>query len=329
MQQLEQNQDNRFTMMFNKIKASKESTIFLILLLFIVFVALNSPVFLSVNNIRTTAMGLSTNGLVAIGVTIALIGGCFDLSVGAHLGLSAVITVVLSLRGLNPWLASLVAFIISLFIGSITGVLVGRFRLNGFITTFAVSQIARGVVLVLTKGYSLGLPTRNSTFQNFGNSRLFGIPVIVILFVVVAVIAHFLVKRSSLLRKVFYVGSNESAAILSGINSSKVKIGLYTLTASLGALAGILTVARFGVATATNGEGVEMLCLSAAVIGGTSLAGGQGTILGTVLGIVLLSIINNALVLFRISVYWQSLIAGAILLVAILIDFFSKRNNGD
>ena len=126
--------------------------------------------------------------------------------------------------------------------------------------------------------------------------------------------------------KVFYIGSNEKAAILSGINTQKVKIVVYVLTAGLAAFAGILTASRFGVATSNTGDGTEMIVISAAVIGGASLSGGKGTVLGSVLGVIMLNIINNALVLFNVSVHWQSLISGVILIVAILIDQLSQKN---
>ena len=310
----------------SKIKSMKELTILSIIIVFVIVISVKSPVFLSADNIVTTAMGLSTTSIVGIGVTIALIGGCFDLSVGSVMGLASVLTVLFAQKGMNIWLSVLLSFLICGAIGTLSGVLVGKFNLNGFITTFAISQMARGLVSVLTEGFSITLPAGNESFRVLGTGDLFGIlPVMIVIFLAMAVIADFCVRKTASIRKVFYVGSSEKAAILSGINSGNVKIFLYIGTASMSAIVGILSVSRFGVATANNGNGVDMMVLSAAVIGGTSLGGGKGTILGTTLGIVMLSIMNNALVLFNISVNWQNFVSGAILLIAIIIDYISNR----
>lgn len=309
-----------------KIQSMKELTILSIIVVFVIIISVKSPVFLTADNIVTTAMGLSTTSIVGIGVTIALIGGCFDLSVGSIMGLSSVLTVLLTQKGMNVWLAVLVSFLICIGIGTISGILVGKFNLNGFITTFAVQQMARGLVFVLTEGFSITLPAGSESFRALGTGKLFGVfPVMILIFLVMAVFADLCVRKTSIIKKVFYVGSSEKAAVLSGINAGNVKVFLYIGTAAMSAIAGILSVARFGVATANNGNGVDMMVLSAAVIGGTSLGGGKGTILGTVLGIVMLSIMNNALVLFNISVNWQNFVSGAILLIAIMVDYASNK----
>lgn len=314
--------------LFHRLKNFKEFTITVIIIILVIGIAVNSPIFLSGANIRTTAIGLSCYGIVAIGMTIALISGGFDLSVGSVMGLSAVLTVMLANEGVNVWLAGLAAMVVCLLIGGLNGVLIGKCGLNAFITTLGIQQIARGAVFVMTKGGSMRFRPGGDidVFQVIGKGSLFGIPIIVIIFLVLAIVGDFLVKRTSAAMKVFYIGSNEKAAILSGINTKRVKIVVYILTAGLSAFAGVLTAARFGVATSNTGSGTEMIVISAAVIGGASLSGGKGTILGAVLGVVMLNIINNALVLFNVSVYWQSFISGVILICAILIDQISNRD---
>jgi len=260
-------------------------------------------------------------------MTIALISGGFDLSVGSIMGLSAVLTVVFTSNGINVWLASLAAVVICSGVGAVNGFLIGKVGLNAFITTLGVQQITRGAVFVLTQGSSIGLPGDSgvAAFKKIGQDSIAGIPIIVMIFIVMVIIGDFLVKKSSAAMKVFYIGSNEKATILSGINTKLVKTNVYILTAFLSAIAGILTASRFGVATSNTGEGVEMTVISAAVIGGASLSGGKGTILGTVLGVIMLSIINNALVLFNVDVNWQSLISGVILILAIVVDHISQK----
>lgn len=310
------------------IRGFKESTVILIIVLLCTVISISSPIFFSVDNLKTTAIGLASDGIIGIGMTLSLISGGFDLSVGSVMGLSAVLTALFAGMGINIWLAALLAVAISLIIGLINGILIGKVGLNPFITTLGMMSIARGAVFVLTQGTSLSINNADQSFRFLGSGNLFGIPVIAIIFVVLAILGDFMVRKSSPAMKVFYVGSNEKAAILSGINTGKVKLYVYLFTALMASLAGILSLSRFGVATANMGSGSEMRVISAAVIGGAALAGGEGSVFGTVLGVLLLSIINNALVLFNVSVHWQNLIAGTILILAVTIDLLShKRKN--
>jgi len=317
----------KVNLLLNKVRNFKELSIVIIIMVLVALISIKSPIFLTTSNIRTTAIGLSCNGIIAIGMTIALISGGFDLSVGSIMGLSAVLTVVFTSNGINVWLASLVAVVICSGVGAVNGFLIGKVGLNAFITTLGVQQITRGAVFVLTQGSSIGLPGDSgvAAFKKIGQDSIAGIPIIVMIFIVMVIIGDFLVKKSSAAMKVFYIGSNEKATILSGINTKLVKTNVYILTSFLSAIAGILTASRFGVATSNTGEGVEMTVISAAVIGGASLSGGKGTILGTVLGVIMLSIINNALVLFNVDVNWQSLISGVILILAIVVDHISQK----
>jgi len=310
------------------IRGFKESTVILIIILLCTGISISAPIFLSLDNLKTTAIGLACDGIIGIGMTLSLISGGFDLSVGSVMGLSAVLTALFAGMGINIWLAAFLAVAISLIIGLINGILIGKVGLNPFITTLGMMSIARGGVFVLTQGTSLSINNADQSFRFLGSGNLFGIPVIAIIFIVLAILGDFMVRKSSPAMKVFYVGSNEKAAILSGINTGKVKLYVYLFTALMASLAGILSLSRFGVATANMGSGSEMRVISAAVIGGAALAGGEGSVFGTVLGVLLLSIINNALVLFNVSVHWQNLIAGTILILAVTIDLLShKRKN--
>jgi ribose transport system permease protein len=150
----------------------------------------------------------------------------------------------------------------------------------------------------------------------------------VIIFFALALVMDFAMRRTALLRQVFYTGSSEKAAVLSGIDVSKVKIGVFFLSSLLASLAGILTLARFTVAAPNAGISAEMRAIAACVIGGCSLSGGEGTIMGAVLGVILLGLANNALILLNVSVYWQEFITGVILIVAVLVDFFTHRPSG-
>ena len=312
-----------FVRTFNKLKRIREATIFATIIVFSALISIFAPNFFSIDNFRTTAIGMSSDGIIAIGMTVALVSGGFDLSVGSIMGASSVIAGGLYLAGVNIWLGCLISVVICLMLGFFNGVLIGKVGINGFIVTLGMMQMARGIAYVVTTGSPQSLSSVPAAFGFLGKGNVAGIPFIVLVFIVLAIIGDLLMRNSSPFRKVFYIGSNQKAASLSGVNVSRIKIGVYLLTSLLSSIAGILTLSRFGVATPTAGQGTEMRVISAAVIGGASLNGGEGTILGAVLGIILLNIINNALVLLKVSVYWQQLISGLILIAAVTIDHIS------
>lgn len=305
---------------FRKINKFRESNIILIIILVSVLMTILSPNFLTVNNIKAILMSFATDGIVVIGMTIMLILGGMDLSVGAVMCLSMVVGGKLFLLGVNPWLASLIGILVAAGSGAVIGLFVTRLRLSYFITTLAFMSIARGVSYVITKGTPLSLFSLPKSFKFIGQGSIFGIPFLIILFIVIVIVSDYLVRKSTIIRKVFYTGSNEKAATFSGINVNSIKMFVCILCASLAGIAGIIYMARFGAATASFGTGVEMTAISAAVIGGASLNGGKGTILGAVLGIALLSIITSSLILLNVSVYWQELVKGLILLLAVSLD---------
>ena len=303
----------------------REGTVILIIIAVGVILSFLTPHFLTGDNLRTTAIGFSADGIVAIGMTMALVSGGFDLSVGSILGLTSVSVASMFSLGVNIWPAMLIGLMIALIVGLLNGLLIGKVGINPFITTLATMSIARGAAYVITRGSPISIKDCPDCFRFLGRGDIGGLPFIVLIFFILAILGDLMMRRSAPVRKVFYTGSNEKAAILSGINTTRVKIGVFLLTAFLAGIAGVLSVARFGVATPTQGSSTEMRVISAAVIGGASLSGGEGSILGTVLGVILLNIINNALVLLNISVYWQSLISGVILITAVTIDHVAHQ----
>lgn len=308
-----------------KITGFRETSILLIIIILSIIMTFLTPHFFTAVNILTTAIGLATDGIIVIGMALALISGGFDLSVGSVMALSGVTAGSLFLAGTNIWLAAVVGMLVALLCGVVNGYFIGKVGLNPLITTLAMMGIARGAAFVMTKGSAYSLSGTDKSFTFLGSGSILGLPVLVIIFVLISLVADFLVRKSAPARNVFYTGSNEKGAILSGINTSNVKFTVYILTAALSGIAGILTLARFNVAVPTAGTGAELRVISAAVIGGASLNGGEGTVLGAVLGVILLNLINNALVLLNVSIYWQDLISGIILLIAVTVDFLSHR----
>lgn len=306
------------------IKKFREANLIIIILVVSVLMSFLSPHFLTVKNIQTIMLSFATEGIVVIGMTIMLIVGGIDLSVGAVMSLVMVIAGKLFLGGMNPWLASIIAILIAGCIGGFIGILVTRLGLSHFITTLAVMGIARGACFVVTKGTPLSLFALPKSFKFIGQGTVYGVPFAIILFLVIVIISDYMLRRSTILRKVFYTGSNEKAAVFSGVNVKKIKIGVGVLCSMLTGLAGIIYMARFGAATPGFGSGIEMTAISAAVIGGASLNGGRGTVLGSILGIALLAIITGSMILLDVSVYWQELIKGSILLLAVALDQISQ-----
>ena len=308
-----------------KLLGFRESTLFFILLVVGIIMSFLSPYFLTAGNIKTTILSFAINGIVAIGMSIVLISGGIDLSVGSVMAFTGAITGAIFQVGGNIWIASLIGIIISMLIGSVNMFFITKIGLSPFITTLAMTGIARGVTYVVTKGLPLSLYSMPNNFKFLGSGNIGPIPFVIILFVLLIIVSDFMVRKSTIFRKVFYVGSNSKAAKFSGIRVNRTIAFVYILSSLLAGIAGILQIARFATATPSSSIGVEMQAISACVIGGASLAGGEGSILGSVFGIALLSVISSSLVLLNISVYWQELISGVILLLAVSIDYITHK----
>jgi len=322
-------QSSNLKTILKKIMGFREITLIFIIIVISAILSVLSPNFLTSGNLITTALGLAADGILAIGMTIVLVSGGVDLSVGSVLGLAAVIAGGLYLNfGINPWLGSIIALVFCVLIGLFNGYFISRIGIPPLIVTLAMMGIARGAAYVLTQGSPLSLYGNLKGFEFLGQGKILGMPFFIIFFVVLVFIFDFLMRKSAPFRLVYYVGSNENAARLSGIDVHKVKIGVYILMAVLSGIAGIITLSRFSVAAPTAGTGSELNAISACVIGGASLAGGEGTVLGAILGTILVGIINNGLVLLNVSVYWQNLVSGVILIAAVTIDYLTHQKRG-
>ncbi|WP_292639477.1 ABC transporter permease [Mesorhizobium sp.] len=303
----------------------REAGLIVIILALCIAMSFASPHFLTWGNFRAMLMSFSIEGIVVVGMTVLLIVGGIDLSVGSVVCFSMVVSGALFLAGLDPWTASLVGIGVSALIGAAMGFFVTVIGLNHFITSLAAMVIVRGMCLVVTKGTPLSLFTLPPTFKAIGQGSFNNIPYVILIFVVVVAIFDFLLRRATAFRKVFYTGSNEKAAQFSGIRTNQVKFWVTVLCSTLAGLAGVIYMARFGAATPTFGAGMELNIIAAAVIGGASLNGGSGTIFGAILGMALLSVVTSSLILLDVSVYWQDMIKGCILLAAVSIDHFLHR----
>lgn len=303
----------------------RETGLILIILALFVVMSFASPYFLTWVNIRAMVMVFAVEGIVVVGMTVLLISGGIDLSVGSVTALAMVIAGLLFLNGVDPWTASFIAIGACAGIGAVMGFFVTRIGLHHFIVSLAVMVIARGACLLGTGGRPLGLYTLPPEFKFIGQGTIGPIPVVIITFVVIVVIFDLLLRHTTMFRKVVYTGSNERAAAYSGIRTKRVIFATTTLCSALCGVAGIIYMARFGSAQPTFGVGMELNVIAAAVIGGASLSGGQGSIFGAILGAALLSVISSSLALLDVSVYWQDIIRGSILLAAVTVDLYLTR----
>lgn len=312
------------------IRAFKARETGLIMVITTIFVVMSfaSEYFMTAENILSMVKSFSIEAIVVIGMTILLISGGIDLSVGSVTALAMVIAGSLFLSGFDPWLSALIAIISSAGIGAIMGLMVTRIGLHHFIVSLGVMVIARGLCMLGTGGRPLGLFTLPAEFKWIGTGSIGPIPVVIIIFLVFVIVFDFLLRRTTAFRKVVYTGSNPKAAAYSGVRTQKVIFLTTVLTSTLCGVAGVIYMARFGSAQPTFGIGMELNVIAAAVIGGASLSGGSGSIFGAILGSLLLAVVSSSLTLLNVSVYWQDIIRGSILLAAVTFDHFLVKRRG-
>jgi ribose transport system permease protein len=301
------------------------SGILVALIALMVVLTLATDNFLSTYNMSVVARQAAFVGFVALGQTLVLLVGGIDLSVGAAAGLSAIVgSLMLTSLGIHPYLVIPLTMMFGMALGLINGTFIAGLRLNPFIVTLATWEIFAGLTLVITKGY----PIRplGEEFTVFGKGSLFGIPVPVIIFIAAGLFLIWLLTQTKFGRNIFAVGGNREAAILAGIHVKIVELIAFGMAGMFAALAGILFASRMDAGQPSVGEGWLMGAITAAILGGTSLRGGQGSIIGTMLGALLLAVLANGTVLLNISGFWQRVIVGFVVLLAVLVDLFRRRD---
>ncbi|WP_419908884.1 ABC transporter permease [Hoeflea sp.] len=304
----------------------RELTLIVMIALIIIVMANLNPYFLSLSNFRAMSVGMAPTAVIVIGMAILLASGGFDLSVGSVMALSSTVVAMLMLSGMSIPMAVVCALLLGAVAGLSNGLLVTGLGINPLIATLGTMSIARGIALVLTEGFSLSnLPT---AFAWVGKADIGGLPVLVLMTLALVVVFDLAVRHTRFFRQVYFIGANEKAAMLSGIHVNRVRIIAYVLTGILAALAGILLASRLMSGTPTAGNGIELQVLAAAVIGGASLRGGEGTILGAFLGVVFVALINNSMTMLAVSIYWQMIVIGAVLVSAVALDMLIRSKRG-
>lgn len=290
------------------------------LILLIIVVSILNPSFLSIANIFNVLRQVSISAIIAFGMTFVILTGGIDLSVGSTLALTGAIAASLLASGTDPFLTMGIALIIGLILGAINGVIITKGKVAPFIATLATMTIYRGLTLVYTDGRPISGLGDHYSFQLFGKGYFLGFPVPVVTMVIAFVILYFILQKTTFGRRVYAVGGNEEAAKLSGINTDKVKIAVYAITGFLAALAALILTSRLNSAQPTAGESYELDAIAAVVLGGTSLNGGKGWIFGTLIGALIIGVLNNGMNLIGVSSFWQQVVKGIVILIAVLMD---------
>ncbi|EIT7027665.1 ribose ABC transporter permease [Vibrio vulnificus] len=299
----------------------------LIALLFLILVvSFLNPNFFTVDNILNILRQTSVNAIIAVGMTLVILTAGIDLSVGSVLALCGAFAASLVAMEVPVLIAVPTALLAGAALGAISGVIIAKGKVQAFIATLVTMTLLRGVTMVYTDGrpISTGFTDTADAFAWFGTGYALGIPVPVWLMVIVFAAAWYLLNHTRFGRYVYALGGNESATRLSGINVDKVKIGVYAICGLLAALAGIIVTSRLSSAQPTAGMGYELDAIAAVVLGGTSLMGGKGRIMGTLIGALIIGFLNNALNLLDVSSYYQMIAKAAVILLAVMVDNKNK-----
>ncbi len=292
------------------------------LVIFSIIIALMNDRFMTFSNIMNILRQTSINSIIAAGMTFVILTGGIDLSVGSTLAYSGAMAAMLIGRGVSPVFAVLAALVVGTAIGMLNGVIIAKGKLQPFIVTLATMTVFRGATLVFTDGkpISTGYEANAELYSQIGNGYVGAIPIPIIIMVLVFALGYYVLTQTTFGRYVYALGGNEEATKLSGVSTSKIKILVYGISGFFAASAGIIITARLSSAQPTAGQGYELDAIAAVVLGGTSLAGGFGSIMGTVTGALIIGILNNALNLMNVSSYYQLLVKGMVILIAVLID---------
>lgn len=285
-----------------------------------------SPVFLTSTNLLNVLRQVSIYGIMATGMTFVIMLGGIDLSVGSILAVSGVISGSIIVANPNAVFIAIIAAVgASAVFGLFNGFFVAQFKMPAFVATLATMTIARGFSLVYANGRPYILTSE--PFKVIGQGYLIGIPIPVIILIVIVALMFILLHKTKFGRYTYAIGGNENAAIMSGVKVKRVKLLIHTLNSALAGVAGVILASRINSGQPAVGVAYEMDVIAGVVIGGTSLAGGSGTMFGTILGTIIIGLLKNSLTLLNVSSYWQQIVQGSIILGAVLLDLLTKKEN--
>lgn len=309
--------------MKNTMKYMSELTTVIALIILMAVITIINSNFLTANNLLNLLLQVTSNALIAFGMTFVILTGGIDLSVGSILALSSALTAGLLGSGMPVTLAILISLILGCILGMINGLLISYGKLAPFIVTLATMTIFRGATLVYTNGNPITKGLSDTfLFQFLGQGYIVGIPFPVIIMFIVFIVLYALLHKTAFGKSVYAIGGNEKAAYISGVKLNKVKIIIYSISGIMASISGLIITSRLSSAQPTAGASYEMDAIAAVVLGGTSLSGGKGRILGTLIGALIIGVLNNGLNIIGVSAFWQQVVKGVVILIAVLIDRF-------
>lgn len=291
-------------------------------ILLLVFLSLFVPNYLNPYNLEVVSMNFVQEGIMALGMTIIIISGGIDLSVGSVMGFSAIVVTLLLKAGFGSQLSVILTLVISGSIGFLNGFLINRLKAHPFIITLATMTIFRGGTYVLTKGGTIGGVPLDFSF--LGQGSFIGLRFPIFLFILFALLLGFLLQKHKFLNRIYLIGSNSRAARLAGVNVEKTRVIIYILSSVLAGVTGIITASQYLSANAGFGLTAELKVITAVIIGGASLSGGKGCIGGTVWGVVFIALINSIFIQMGLPTFWEKIVYGGMLLIAVLIEKYSQ-----
>jgi ribose transport system permease protein len=329
-------QSTAFKTTLKRIFRTRESGVLVALIVLCILMNFASPYFATKENIFNVLRSMSTIGIMAIGMTMVIVTGGIDLSIGSLAAVSAMVTArMITYGGWNPWLAFLAGILVGLGLGAVNGLVVTRLKVTPFIATLGMLSIARGLTYAVSWGLqgavASNIPMRNEQVNFLGAGYIGAVPFQVIEMVVLVVIFTLFLNRMVLGRQIYALGSNEQAARLSGVRVNSVRMFVFAITGAFAALAGIMNAGLLSTAATNLGTGVELDVIAAVVIGGASLSGGEGTILGAIIGAAIMAVIRNAFVLVKIGgsplpIFTQNIAIGVVIIAAVALDQLRKRS---
>jgi inositol transport system permease protein len=289
-------------------------------------ISLITPQFLTVSNWTIIVTQVSINALLAFGVTFVIITGGIDLSLGSIVAVAGVTSAMLAHPDSNSVLIPIsMGLLAGLLMGAFNGFIITKSKIAPFIVTLGTMTIGRGLALILSDGRPVS--NLSDSFNYLGSGTVLGIPVLILIFIVVFALCSIILSKTILGRYIYAVGGNEQAARASGINIDRVKLSVYSISGLLAGLAGILLASRITTGQPNAGAGFELDAIAAVVIGGTSTTGGRGSMTGTLVGVLLIGVINNGLDLLNVTSYYQQVVMGIIIIGAVVLDSLNQKSN--
>ncbi|OLS03793.1 ABC transporter permease [Tissierella creatinophila] len=309
----------------DKIKRSGVFTygILIFLMVLFLFLSFSSPYFLTVDNLTKVLRQIAVVGIVTVSMTMVILTGGIDLSVGSILGLTSVILAKLMVAGVSVPIAIIITLISGMGLGLFNGFLINKIKISPLISTLGTMTIYSGITYIVTKGVSIfGFP---KSFSFIGQGYILGVPVPIIILVIVYIFGFFILNYTRFGRYLYGIGANEKASILSGVDVVKIKYVVYILSGLLASLASVVMLSRINSALPSTGVGLEFDVVTAVVLGGISVNGGEGKLQGVVIGLLIIAILSNGMILLGVDTYFQTVVKGAVLLMAVGIDNISKK----